>query len=299
MERMELSDSRPVQPIPSVEATPRRRSIWRIMTADPLVIVGGLLATFVVLVALLAPVLAPEGYTQQNLQNRRATPSWEEPLGTDGLGRSMLNRIIWGARISLTAGGASLALGLIFGVSLGLISAYFGGKIDMIAMRLVDMMLALPFILWAIVVVSALGPSLMSVVIAVAVWTVPSYARLVRSQALAVRENLYVEAARATGVQDGWIMLRHILPNVAGPIIVQAFLTMDAAILAEAGLSFLGLGVPLPNPSWGAMLLEGREYMRSAPHVSIFPGLAIVITVLGFNLLGDGLRDILDPRSGK
>jgi peptide/nickel transport system permease protein len=293
---MELSDSRPVQPIPSVEATPRRRSIWRIMTADPLVIVGGLLATFVVLVALLAPVLAPEGYTQQNLQNRRATPSWEEPLGTDGLGRSMLNRIIWGARISLTAGGASLALGLIFGVSLGLISAYFGGKIDMIAMRLVDMMLALPFILWAIVVVSSLGPSLMSVVIAVAVWTVPSYAHLVRSQALAVRENLYVEAARATGVPDGWIMLRHILPNVAGPIIVQAFLTMDAAILAEAGLSFLGLGVPLPNPSWGAMLLEGREYMRSAPHVSIFPGLAIVITVLGFNLLGDGLRDALDPR---
>jgi peptide/nickel transport system permease protein len=296
---MELSERPPVQPVPLFEGISRRRSLWRTATQDPLVIVGGVIATFVVLVALLAPVLAPEGFTQQNLQNRRATPSWEEPFGTDGLGRSMLNRIIWGARISLTAGGASLAIGLIFGTSLGLVSAYFGGMVDMVVMRLVDMLLALPFILWAIVVVSALGPSLMSVVIAVAVWTVPSYARLVRSQALAVRENAYVEAARATGVQDGWIMLRHILPNVAGPIIVQAFLTMDAAILAEAGLSFLGLGVPLPNPSWGAMLLEGREYMRSAPHVSIFPGLAIVITVLGFNLLGDGLRDILDPRSSK
>lgn len=293
---MALSKSLPFR---EVKSPSRLTFAWRVFKTDRLVFLGGTIATIVVLIAVLAPLLAPEGFTKQNLANRRAAPSWEEPLGTDGLGRSMLNRMIWGARISLTAGGASLALGLLFGVSIGLMSAYFGGMVDMLLMRFVDIMLALPFILWAIVVVSALGPSLTSVVLAVGAWTIPSYARLVRSQALSVRENLYVEAARAVGTKDHQIIFRHILPNVAGPIIVQAFLTMDAAILAEAGLSFLGLGVPLPNPSWGAMLLEGREYMRSAPHVSVFPGLAIVITVLGFNLLGDGLRDLLDPRTGK
>jgi peptide/nickel transport system permease protein len=223
-------------------------------------------------------------------------PSWEHPLGTDELGRSVLNRLIWGARISMTAGIVSVGIGGFFGAVLGLTSAYFGGKVDLIVMRIVDILLALPFFLWAIVIVSALGPSLLSVIIAIGAWTIPSYARLARGQVLALRERPFIEAARVVGNTDRTIMFRHILPNILAPLIVQACLSLDAAILAEAALSFLGLGVPLPNPSWGAMLLGGRDYMRVAPHLTLVPGMAIILTVLGFNLLGDGLRDALDPK---
>ena len=272
------------------------RRMWREFWGSRLSVVGALIVLTVIVVALLAPVLAPRGFSHQDLAHRRALPSLHYPLGTDELGRSILDRLIWGARISIMAGVVSVAVGSAIGVVLGLVSAYLRGTVDMVLMRLIDIMLALPFFLWAIVIVSALKPSLLSVMIAIGAWTIPSYARVVRSQALGVRETPYVEAARAIGVTDAGIMGRHILPNVMAPIIVEASLRVGSAILAEAALSFLGLGVPLPNPSWGAMLLGGRPFMRSSPHIAIFPGLAIVVTVMGFNLMGDGLRDILDPR---
>lgn len=264
--------------------------------ANPLAVFGACVVSFALAVALLAPVLAPEGFAEQDLSQRRMPPSWEHPLGTDELGRSVLNRLIWGARISMTAGIVSVGFGGIVGAALGMVSAYLGGRVDLVLMRLVDILLALPFFLWAIVVVSALGPSLASVIIAIGAWTIPSYARLARGQVLAMREQPFVDAARVVGCSDLAIMTRHILPNILAPLIVQACLSIDAAILAEASLSFLGLGVPLPNPSWGAMILGGRDYIRVAPHLTIVPGIAIVITVLGFNLLADGLRDAMDPK---
>ena len=284
---------------PEAPMVNRIKMFWRRFRANRLALVGGGIVLVVSLVALLAPVLAPAGYTVQDLSHRRALPSLQYPLGTDELGRSVLDRLIWGARISIVAGVVSVAIGSVFGVVIGLVSAYFGGRIDLVLMRIVDIMLAVPFFLWAIVVVSALGSSLFSVMVAIGTWAIPSYARLVRSQALSERENLYVEGARAVGVPDSRIMMRHILPNVMGTIIVETSLRVGLAILMEAALSFLGLGVPAPEPSWGTMLLGGRPYMRLAPLVSVFPGLAIVITVLGFNLLGDGLRDVLDPKSGR
>jgi len=276
-------------------ANPRQR-IWRRFRENQITVLGGLIVLFFILVALFAPLLATEGFTQQDLAHRREAPSLQYPLGTDELGRSIQDRLIWGARISLMAGLVSVSVGMVLGVGIGLFTAYWGGWLDMTLMRLVDIMLALPFFLWGIVVVSSLSPSLFSVMIAIGTWMIPAYARLVRSQVLAVRENLYVEAARSVGIRNGRIMLRYILPNILGIIIVETSLRIGAAILAEAAMSFLGLGVPAPEPSWGSMLLGGRQYMRTSPHIAMFPGLAILITVLGFNLLGDGVRDVLDPR---
>jgi peptide/nickel transport system permease protein len=270
--------------------------VWRAFRSSGLTLVGLAIVLVFVVLAVAAPVLAPEGYTAQNVRARLSAPSLEHLLGTDEVGRDILDRIIWGTRISLLAGVVSVSIGMIAGVSVGLLAGYVRGTLDSLLMRIVDIMLSLPFFLLAIVIVSVGGRSLISVMVAIGAWTIPSYARIVRSQTLVMRERAFVEAARAVGIGGGAIMLRHILPNIVGPILVEGSLRVGHAILAEAALSFLGLGVPAPEPSWGAMLLGAQPYFRSAPWVAIFPGLAITVTVLGFNLLGDGLRDAIDPK---
>jgi peptide/nickel transport system permease protein len=269
---------------------------WRLFRRNTLTLLGLAIVGLFLLLAVAAPIVAPEGYAAQNVRARLGPMSFEHPLGTDELGRDILDRIIWGTRISLVAGVISVFIGMLVGVTIGLVAGYTRGVVDNVLMRLVDIMLSLPFFLLAIVIVSVGGGSLQSVMIAIGAWTIPSYARIVRSQTLVMRERAFVEAARSLGVPGVWIILRHILPNIVGPILVEGSLRVGHAILAEAALSFLGLGVPPPEPSWGAMLLGAQPYFRSAPWVAIFPGLAITITVLGFNLVGDGLRDAIDPK---
>ncbi len=218
-------------------------------------------------------------------------------LGTDEQGRDLLSRILYGIPISLTIGLVAVGIGLILGVPLGALSAYFGGRVDLLIQRLVDVMLAFPGILLAIVLVAILGPGLENAMIAVGIAAVPIYARLVRGLVLSLKALDYVEAARALGASHARVLLRHILPNALGPILIQSSLQMAIAILFAAGLGFLGLGARPPEPEWGLMLARGREYLAVAPHVATFPGLAIVGLVLAFNLLGDALRDALDPRS--
>lgn len=264
---------------------------------NKLAIVGLSIICVLLILAIAAPLIAPHHPTRDySLANRLAEPSSEYPLGRDELGRCILSRIIYGARISLLIGLIVIGIGLAVGVPLGLVSAYYGGKVDFLVQRVIDTMLAFPGILLALMLVAMLGVGLQNVMIAVGITTIPIYARLVRGSALSIREEQFVEAARVVGGSDARIMFRHVLPNCLAPLIVQSTLHMATAILWAAGLGFLGLGVQPPRPEWGAMLNRGRPYMRVAPHVAIAPGIAIFITVLGFNLLGDGLRDALDPR---
>jgi ABC-type dipeptide/oligopeptide/nickel transport system permease subunit len=223
-------------------------------------------------------------------------PSAQHLLGTDELGRSILGRIIWGSRVSLMIAVGVVAVGLLVGVPFGLISGYYGGKVDFGIQRVTDMMLAFPGFLLALSLVSVLGVGLNNTVVSIGISMIPIYIRLVRGCVLTVREQVYVEAARAVGTRDFKIILKHILPNVMVPITVQTSLGMGNAILFAAGLGFLGIGVQPPTPEWGAMLGSGRAYLFNSPHVATFPGIAIFLSVLSFNLLGDGLRDALDPR---
>lgn len=249
----------------------------------------------VVLAALLAPVISPYSPTAQ-VSRRLLEPGAQYLLGTDEFGRDIFSRVIHGSRISLYVGAVSVSLALAFGGALGLIAGYVGGRVDTLLMRLVDMLFAIPSLVLAIVIAGLLGPSLTNAMIAIGIVYAPIYARLVRGEMLAVRNYAYIEAARAVGVRPVGLIVRHFLPNIAAPLIVQTSLLLSTAILAEAALSFLGLGAQPPDPSWGAMLGSGRRFMELTPWVAIAPGIAIVITVLGFNLLGDGLRDALDPR---
>ncbi len=251
---------------------------------------------FLVLVAILAPAIAPyppEEFTSQVLKG----PSWAHPFGIDHLGRDQLSRVIHGARISLWVGLLAVGLSLTTGTAIGVVSGYFGGWIDNIIMRAMDIMMSLPYVLLAILIAAALGPSLENGILAIGVVRVPRFARLARGSTLSVKELLYVEASRAVGSPHWRIIVKDILPNIAGPIVVYATLSLGDSILAAAVLSFLGLGAQPPTPEWGAMLNEAQQYIINAPFMSIFPGLAIFLTVLAFNLFGDGLRDILDPKS--
>lgn len=251
------------------------------------------------LLAILAPTIAPHDPVKMDLKVSRQAPSSENLLGTDELGRDILSRIIYGFRISLTIGLVSVAVGLSFGVLLGAPSGYFGGWLDIVVMRVIDVMMSFPTILLAIIVVTVLGPGLYNAMLAVGLAQVPLYSRLVRGLTLKLKGEDFVDAARALGANDSRIIFRHILPNCLSPLIVQATLNIASAILSAAILGFLGLGAEPPTPEWGAMLSSGRLYMRVAPHISIFPGLAIMVTVLAFNLMGDGLRDALDPRMSR
>jgi peptide/nickel transport system permease protein len=257
-----------------------------------LTIVLGLLA-----LAVFAPWIADRPPDAQNLRMRLRPPSLEHPFGTDEFGRSVLARVAYGARVSLLTGVVPVALALFVGSAVGLLAGFFRGRLDGVLMRVMDVLLAFPSLLLALAVVGTLGPGLVNAVIAIAVVDVPQYARLVRSVVLGTREEEYVQAARALGAGDGRLMFRHVLPSAIGPIVVQATLGVGFAILAIAGLSFLGLGVQPPTADWGEMLARGRRFLPDATWLMIFPGLAVSLTVLGFNLLGDGLRDALDPRA--
>jgi len=259
-------------------------------------VAGGALLALFLTVAAAAPWVAPQDPLAQDLYGRLSPPSARHWFGTDDFGRDILSRVVYGSRVSLRVGVAAVAIALAAGTAIGLIAGYRGGLSDNVLMRLMDLMLAFPSILLAIVVVAVLGPSLNNAMLAVGIVSIPQYARLVRASVLSIREQDYVTAARALGAGDLRIVLVAILPNCLAPLTVQATLGMAGAILDAAGLSFLGLGAQPPTPEWGAMLSGGRDFILSAPWVLTFPGLAILLTVLAFNLLGDGLRDALDPK---
>ena len=263
---------------------------------NKIAMIGLVIIVSLALIAIFAPFIAPHDPIEQNLKKRFLSPSGEYPMGTDDLGRCLMSRIIYGARVTLRVGVITVGIITVIGVTLGLISGYCGGIVDEIIMRFVDVVLAFPGIILALAIAGALGPGLFNVMLALAMvgWT--GLARVVRSSVLSVKEKEFVESARALGCSDLYIMTRHILPNVMAPVIVLATLDMAFIILAAAGMSFLGLGAQPPIPEWGSMLNGGRAFMRIAPHLTTFPGLAIMITVLAFNFLGDGLRDALDPR---
>jgi ABC-type dipeptide/oligopeptide/nickel transport system permease subunit len=272
------------------------RRNWAKLKRNKAALFGGILILIYVLSALLAPVLVTGNPSALNLMNSLEGPSFKDPLGTDELGRPILGRIIYGSRISLVIAVGVVFVGLICGIPLGLISGYYGGKIDFIIQRATDTMLAFPGFLLALALVAVLGVGIKNTVISIGISMIPLYIRLVRGCVLSIREEAYVEAARAVGTRDAKILLRHILPNVMVPITVQTSMSMGTAILFAAGLGFLGIGVQPPTPEWGAMLGSARSYLFHAPHVATFPGIAIFLAVLSFNLLGDGLRDALDPR---
>jgi ABC-type dipeptide/oligopeptide/nickel transport system permease subunit len=272
------------------------RRNWAKLRRNKAALFGGFILLVYLFTALLAPLLFSGSPSAPNLIMSLEGPSAQHLLGTDELGRSILGRIIWGSRVSLMIALGVVAVGLLVGVPFGLISGYYGGKVDFGIQRITDMMLAFPGFLLALGLVAVLGVGLKNTVVSIGISMVPIYIRLVRGCVLTVREQVYVEAARAVGTRDYKIILKHILPNVMVPITVQTSLGMGNAILFAAGLGFLGIGVQPPTPEWGAMLGSGRAYLFNAPHVATFPGIAIFLSVLSFNLLGDGLRDALDPR---
>lgn len=272
-------------------------AVWRFVKRKPLGAAGGFLIAVLVLTAVFAEVIATQDPIRTHARHTLAPPSAEFWLGTDYLGRDLYSRVVHGARISLIVGLASTLLGSVTGGMLGLLSGYVGGKTDLAIQRLMDIMQALPLLVLALVMAAALGPSLENAIIAISVPIVPRAARVIRASVLAIREFVYVEAARALGVGHLRVALRHILPNTVGPFMVLATAQLGSAILVEAALSFLGLGIPEPYPSWGRMLsVSAAEYAQKAPWLVIWPGLAISLSVFGSNLLGDALRDVLDPR---
>lgn len=274
----------------------RIREIWRRLRVNKGAVIGLAIILLLTLVAIFAPQLAPYSPNKMNAGPRLAAPSAKHLMGTDSFGRDQFSRIIYGARISLYVGFIAVAIGAVCGGFIGAIVGYYGGRIDNILMRCMDVLLAVPQIILAIAIVGSLGANLINLMIAVGVSQIPRYARIVRASALSVRGQEFVEAARAIGASDFRIISENILPNCMAPIIVQSTLGVAAAILSAAALSFLGLGIQPPTAEWGSMLSLGRQYMRNAPHLTFFPGLIIAIVVIALNMFGDGLRDALDPK---
>ena len=270
--------------------------MWRRLRRTPGSVFGLAIVGAIVLAAIFAPLLAPADPLVQNLANAAQPPSLHHPFGTDKLGRDLFSRILYGAQISIRIGFVAVGLAITVGTAIGLVAGYFGGKLGAWLMAAMDLMLAFPPIILAIAITTILGPSITNVMIAVGIVYIPQYARLARSAVLGVKETEYIEAARALGALAPRILVRHVLPNILAPLLVQATLGIATAELEAAGLSYLGLGARPPAPEWGAMLNDARSYWLSAPWAIVFPGLAITLLVLGFNLLGDGLRDALDPK---
>lgn len=272
------------------------REAWVGFRKSKVAVVGAAIVLFFILLALFGPMIAKEGINDQVLADRLQPPSAEYWLGTDDFGRDILSRIIHGARISLSVGFLSVIGSVVVGSILGIIAGYYGRWIDALISRIFDIMLAFPSILLAIAIVSVLGPSLRNALIAIAVINVPNFGRLIRSKVLSIKQDEYITAAKGIGMRDARILFSHILPNSMAPVIVQGTLAIATAILEAAALGFLGLGARAPQPEWGKMLADSKDYLQTAPWTMIFPGLAIMLTVLGFNLMGDGLRDALDPK---
>lgn len=264
--------------------------------ANKSAVIGAVIVGIFVLIALLAPWITPFDPVKANFLAVRKPPSELYWFGTDELGRDILSRMVWGARTSLLAGCISVLIAVVIGVPLGLLAGYFQGIWDGVISRFIEALLACPFLIMAIALGAFLGPSLSNAMIAIGLSAMPIFARLTRGQVIAIRNEEYIDGARAIGLPDRWIILRYVLPNVMSPILVQATLAIASAIITEASLSFLGLGQQPPYPSWGAMLNTAKGFLEQAPWMSVFPGVAIFLTVQGFNLLGDGLRDALDPR---
>jgi peptide/nickel transport system permease protein len=287
-------------PIHAVEGKEESASLWkegwRRFRKNKMALVGLGIVVFFILLAIFAPLLAPYDFKEQNLAERLQPPSSKHLFGTDDFGRDIFSRVIYGARISLWVGFFSVLGSVIVGSMLGIIAGYYGRWIDGIISRLFDIMLAFPSILLAIGIVAVLGPSLQNALIAIAVINIPNFGRLIRSRVLSIKQEEYVMAAKAIGMSDMRILFHHILPNSMAPIIVQGTLAIATAIIEAAALGFLGLGAQPPNPEWGKMLADSKDFLTQAPWTMVFPGIAIMLTVLGFNLMGDGLRDALDPR---
>ena len=274
------------------------RAGWRVprLLRNRIAVAGGVVVLAFLLVAVLAPWISPYDPIRTSFLQVRKPPSAAHWLGTDELGRDVLSRLIWGARASLLAGCVSVLIAVSTGVPLGVVAGYVGGAVDAVISRVVDALLSCPFLILAIALGAFLGPSLTNAMIAIGLSAMPVFVRLARAQTLAVAREDYIEGARAIGLPGRWIVLRYVLPNILSPIVVQATLTVATAIIAEASLAFLGLGQQPPAPSWGAMLNTARGFMAQAPWLSVAPGVAIFLVVLAFNLLGDGVRDALDPR---
>lgn len=272
------------------------RYSMQLIKQSPLTMVGLVIIIGIIFIAIFAPYLAPYDPLDVDTANRLKPPSSKNLLGTDDMGRDIFSRIMYGSRISLMVGIVVLAISLSIGVPLGAVSGYFGGKIDSALMRITDIFLGLPSLILALSIAAALGRGIMNTMIAISITWWPWYARLVRGQTLTIREMGYIEAARAAGGSSFQIILSHVLPNCISPIIVSASMDMGYTILAAAGLGFIGLGAQPPSPEWGLMISIGRVYLMNYPWVATFPGIAILLTVLGFNLVGDGLRDLLSPR---
>jgi peptide/nickel transport system permease protein len=277
------------------EILAKQPSVFRRLLRSKSAIIGSSIIIILVSLALLAGVIAPYNPIKQNFRIQLQPPSLSHPLGTDEFGRDIFSRTIYGARWALLAGLLADSIALVLGVTIGLIGGFYGRRVDAGIVWLTDVMLAFPYLLLAMIIVAIFGPGLINAMIAIGIVYVPQYARLVRGTVLSLKEKEFIEAARCLGVPTYRIILRHVLPNSVAPIIVMATLAIGWAIVQTAGLSFLGLGAQPPTPEWGAMLAGGRNYMLSAWWIATFPGLAIVVTVIGFNLLGDGLRDTLDP----
>jgi peptide/nickel transport system permease protein len=281
----------------SVRLQALSRGLWRLIKEKPLGAFGGVIVLGLLLCALLAPLIATYPYDQTNVRNRLKPPSSQFYFGTDNLGRDIFSRIIYGARVSVTVGFGAVSIGICLAIFVGVGSGYFGGKADVLVQRLVDSWMAIPTLLLLLNVMAVLGPGLWNVILALGVVSAARSSRTIRSAALVIKENQFVEAARAVGASHLRIIWRYILPNIMAPIIIIATISLGVAILAESTLSFLGLGVPPPYPSWGEMLSgSGRSYMHKAPWMATWPGVAISLAVFGFNMLGDALRDLLDPR---
>lgn len=269
---------------------------WKRFKKNKLALAGALIVLFFILVAVFAPLLAPAGIDEQSLKDRLQSPSQEHVLGTDDFGRDILSRIIYGSRITLFVGVFAVLGSIAVGSLLGILAGYYGRWIDIIISRFFDILLAFPSILLAIAIVAILGPSLINALIAVSIVNIPNFGRIIRSKVLSVKEEDYTMTAKSIGMSNARILFSHILPNSISPIIIQGTLAIATAIIEAAALGFLGLGAAPGDPEWGKMLSDSKQYMTSAPWTMIFPGLAIMLSVLGFNLVGDGLRDALDPK---
>ncbi|WP_104524424.1 ABC transporter permease [Blastococcus atacamensis] len=290
------ASSAPKPTAPLKPARPRWRETLGLLLRNPTAAVAAALLLGVILVAILDETLAPTGPNEIDVDERLQPPSGEHLFGTDDLGRDIFSRVILGAAVSLRVGLFAVGIALVIGSAIGLLAGYYGRWVDDVLMRFMDMLFAFPAVLLAIAVLAVRGPGSGNTALAIGIVYIPIFARVTRASVLGVREEVYVRASRSVGASDFRILTRHVLPNAAPPIIVQASISLAFAVLAEAALSFLGLGTQPPNPSWGLMLAEGRGYLQIAWWLAFFPGMAIFLTVLCFNLLGDGLRDVLDPR---